>query len=191
MENVRKMHINYVQTRHKRIEPTTDQFMLYVTDGKHHSVETPFYVLIHPTNDEEPKFMARNFTVRKEMVSQGPFLTRQYSDLCFYSLLSNFFHLWSYVHVYATTSSKILCYVYLHNNLFIPLAFLPSYVLSCIIHLHPTLAELFYFLVLLLPRPLCAPKLLWSLVCVALTLGRRVWRTNGKSRLNIASLQPS
>lgn len=69
MENVRKMHINYVQTRHKRIEPTTDQFMLYVTDGKHRSVEAPFYVLINPTNDEEPEFMARNFTVRKEMVS--------------------------------------------------------------------------------------------------------------------------
>ncbi|XP_039219625.1 FRAS1-related extracellular matrix protein 1 isoform X6 [Crotalus tigris] len=70
MENVRKMHINYVQTRHKRIEPTTDQFMLYVTDGKHHSVETPFYVLIHPTNDEEPKFMARNFTVQEGQMKE-------------------------------------------------------------------------------------------------------------------------
>ncbi|XP_029140355.1 FRAS1-related extracellular matrix protein 1 [Protobothrops mucrosquamatus] len=70
MENVRKMHINYVQTRHKRIEPTTDQFMLYVTDGKHHSVETPFYVLIHPTNDEEPKLMARNFTVQEGQMKE-------------------------------------------------------------------------------------------------------------------------
>ncbi|KAM3843674.1 FRAS1-related extracellular matrix protein 1 [Vipera latastei] len=70
MENVRKMHINYVQTRHKRIEPTIDQFMLYVTDGNHHSVETPFYVLIQPTNDEEPEFMARNFTVQEGQMKE-------------------------------------------------------------------------------------------------------------------------
>ncbi|KAG8130544.1 hypothetical protein E2320_017169 [Naja naja] len=73
MENVRKMQINYVQTRHRRIEPTTDQFMLYVTDGKHRSVEAPFYVFINPTNDEEPEFMARNFTVQEgQMKELGP-----------------------------------------------------------------------------------------------------------------------
>ncbi|XP_070794695.1 FRAS1-related extracellular matrix protein 1 [Pituophis catenifer annectens] len=70
VENVRKMHINYVQTRHKRIEPTTDHFMLYVTDGKHRSVEAPFYVLINPTNDEEPEFMARNFTVQEGQMKE-------------------------------------------------------------------------------------------------------------------------
>ncbi|XP_070598646.1 FRAS1-related extracellular matrix protein 1 isoform X1 [Erythrolamprus reginae] len=70
MENVRKMHINYVQTRHKRIEPTIDQFMLYVTDGKHRSVEAPFDVLINPTNDEEPEFMARNFTVQEGQMKE-------------------------------------------------------------------------------------------------------------------------
>uniref|UniRef100_A0A670ZH00 FRAS1 related extracellular matrix 1 n=1 Tax=Pseudonaja textilis TaxID=8673 RepID=A0A670ZH00_PSETE len=70
MENVRKMQINYVQTRHRRIEPTTDQFMLYVTDGKHRSVEAPFYVFINPTNDEEPEFMARNFTVQEGQMKE-------------------------------------------------------------------------------------------------------------------------
>lgn len=46
------------------MEPTADQFVFYVTDGKHRSVEKPFYIVINPTNDEVPEFMARNITVR-------------------------------------------------------------------------------------------------------------------------------
>ncbi|XP_015200443.2 FRAS1-related extracellular matrix protein 1a isoform X2 [Lepisosteus oculatus] len=65
LSHVKNLHINYVQSRHQRIEPTTDQFMLYVTDGKHRSVETPFYVIINPTNDEAPDFLARNITVQE------------------------------------------------------------------------------------------------------------------------------
>lgn len=48
------------------MEPTADHFVLYVTDGLHRSAETPFFVLINPTNDEVPEFTARNITVRKE-----------------------------------------------------------------------------------------------------------------------------
>lgn len=63
------MHINYVQTKHQRTEPTTDQFMIYASDGKHHSIEIPFYIIISPTNDEVPEFIARNITVRKKIAS--------------------------------------------------------------------------------------------------------------------------
>uniref|UniRef100_A0A8C1Q2N5 FRAS1-related extracellular matrix protein 1 n=1 Tax=Cyprinus carpio TaxID=7962 RepID=A0A8C1Q2N5_CYPCA len=58
-------HINYVQSRHQRIEPTTDQLMLHVSDGKQQSSSVPFYIIIHPTNDEIPEFLARNITVRE------------------------------------------------------------------------------------------------------------------------------
>ncbi|XP_030635867.1 FRAS1-related extracellular matrix protein 1a isoform X3 [Chanos chanos] len=66
-------HVNYVQSRHQRLEPTTDQFMLCVSDGKHQSPEIPFYIIINPTNDEAPDFLARNFTVREGDVKElGP-----------------------------------------------------------------------------------------------------------------------
>ncbi|KAM8899479.1 FRAS1-related extracellular matrix protein 1a [Spinachia spinachia] len=58
-------HVNYVQSRHQRMEPTADQFMLYVSDGKHSSAHVPFYVIINPTNDEIPQFVAQNITVRE------------------------------------------------------------------------------------------------------------------------------
>lgn len=56
-------HIKYVQSRHQRMEPTADQLMLCVSDGKHHSANFPFYIIINPTNDEIPEFTARNITV--------------------------------------------------------------------------------------------------------------------------------
>lgn len=56
-------HVNYVQSRHLRIEPTADQFMLSVSDGKHSSAHVPFYIIINPTNDEIPEFVAYNITV--------------------------------------------------------------------------------------------------------------------------------
>ncbi|XP_075682835.1 FRAS1-related extracellular matrix protein 1 [Rhinoderma darwinii] len=65
LKDITSQNINYVQSRHQRIEPTADQFTLYVTDGKHHSLEKPFYIVIHPTNDEVPEFMARNITVEE------------------------------------------------------------------------------------------------------------------------------
>ncbi|XP_056605468.1 FRAS1-related extracellular matrix protein 1a [Triplophysa dalaica] len=58
-------HINYVQFRHQRMEPTTDQFMLRVSDGKQQSSPVPFYIIISPTNDEIPDLLARNITVRE------------------------------------------------------------------------------------------------------------------------------
>ncbi|KAJ8382093.1 hypothetical protein SKAU_G00028710 [Synaphobranchus kaupii] len=64
-KDVMNGHINYVQSRHQRIEPTEDQFMLYVSDGNRRTVDTPFYIIISPMNDEIPEFLARNITVRE------------------------------------------------------------------------------------------------------------------------------
>ncbi|XP_068164367.1 FRAS1-related extracellular matrix protein 1a isoform X2 [Antennarius striatus] len=63
-------HVNYVQSRHQRMEPTADQFMLCVSDGKHSSAHVPFYIIINPTNDEVPEFMARNITVLEGEMKQ-------------------------------------------------------------------------------------------------------------------------
>ncbi|NWI59313.1 FREM1 protein, partial [Calyptomena viridis] len=65
LKHLKATNINYVQARHMRMEPTADKFVLYVTDGLHRSAETPFFVLINPTNDEVPEFIASNITVRK------------------------------------------------------------------------------------------------------------------------------
>ncbi|KAM4706960.1 FRAS1-related extracellular matrix protein 1 [Discoglossus pictus] len=65
LKDIISLNINYVQSRHHRIEPTSDQFTLYVQDGKHKSVEKPFYIIIKPTNDEVPEFMARNISVEE------------------------------------------------------------------------------------------------------------------------------
>uniref|UniRef100_A0A8D0D5C7 Fras1 related extracellular matrix 1a n=1 Tax=Sander lucioperca TaxID=283035 RepID=A0A8D0D5C7_SANLU len=63
-------HVNYVQSRHQRMEPTADQFMLCVSDGIHSSAHVPFYVIINPTNDEIPQLVARNITVREGEMKQ-------------------------------------------------------------------------------------------------------------------------
>ncbi|XP_075065902.1 FRAS1-related extracellular matrix protein 1 isoform X2 [Mixophyes fleayi] len=70
LKDVISRNINYVQSRHQRIEPTADQFTLYVTDGKHRSLEKPFYIVINPTNDEVPEFMARNITVEEGQMKE-------------------------------------------------------------------------------------------------------------------------
>ncbi|XP_073084588.1 FRAS1-related extracellular matrix protein 1 isoform X3 [Manis javanica] len=72
-KDMKALHINYVQSRHLRMEPTADQFTVYVTDGKQRSLEIPFYIIINPTNDEAPDFVVQNITVcegqRKELDS--------------------------------------------------------------------------------------------------------------------------
>ncbi|XP_037347730.1 FRAS1-related extracellular matrix protein 1 isoform X2 [Talpa occidentalis] len=62
-KDMKALHINYVQSRHLWMEPTADQFMMYVTDGKRRSLEIPFHVIIKPTNDEVPDFVVQNITV--------------------------------------------------------------------------------------------------------------------------------
>ncbi|XP_066504077.1 FRAS1-related extracellular matrix protein 1b [Hoplias malabaricus] len=55
--------INYVQSEHKRSEPTVDQFTISISDGDHKSGPMPFYIIINPTNDETPSLQLHNFTV--------------------------------------------------------------------------------------------------------------------------------
>ncbi|XP_038124382.1 FRAS1-related extracellular matrix protein 1a isoform X2 [Cyprinodon tularosa] len=64
-KDITKGYINYVQSRHLGIEPTADQFMLCVSDGKRSSANIPFYIIINPTNDEIPEFMVQNITVQE------------------------------------------------------------------------------------------------------------------------------
>uniref|UniRef100_A0A3Q2EFW1 FRAS1-related extracellular matrix protein 1 n=1 Tax=Cyprinodon variegatus TaxID=28743 RepID=A0A3Q2EFW1_CYPVA len=64
-KDITKGYINYVQSRHQGIEPTADQFMLCVSDGKRNSANIPFYIIINPTNDEIPEFMVQNITVQE------------------------------------------------------------------------------------------------------------------------------
>ena len=56
-------NINYVQTIHSQVEPMSDSFILYVSDGKHLSPNVSFIVNIIPVNDERPVLTVRNFTV--------------------------------------------------------------------------------------------------------------------------------
>ncbi|XP_063107425.1 FRAS1-related extracellular matrix protein 1 isoform X3 [Cavia porcellus] len=62
-KDLKALHINYVQSRHLRIEPTADQFVVHVTDGKRCSREALLYVVINPTNDEVPDFVVQNISV--------------------------------------------------------------------------------------------------------------------------------
>ncbi|KAM9425545.1 FRAS1-related extracellular matrix protein 1a [Pholidichthys leucotaenia] len=63
-------HVNYVQSRHQRMEPTADQFMLRVSDGRRSSAHVPFFIIIKPTNDEVPEFVAHDITVREGEMKQ-------------------------------------------------------------------------------------------------------------------------
>ncbi|XP_071200823.1 FRAS1-related extracellular matrix protein 1b [Salvelinus alpinus] len=61
--HLRAGYINYVQAEHQGTEPTVDQLVISVSDGRHKSPPIPFYIIIHPTNDETPSLTLSNFTV--------------------------------------------------------------------------------------------------------------------------------
>ncbi|XP_030844618.1 FRAS1-related extracellular matrix protein 1-like isoform X2 [Strongylocentrotus purpuratus] len=58
-------NINFVQSLSTRLEPISDSFLLYVTDGEHSSPNVTFVVNITPQNDEVPTLTVRNFTVHE------------------------------------------------------------------------------------------------------------------------------
>ncbi|KAJ3585332.1 hypothetical protein NHX12_014053 [Muraenolepis orangiensis] len=74
-------HVNYVQSRHQRMEPTGDQFVLSVSDGGRSSAYVPFHVTIGPTNDEIPELLARNITVREGAAKELDFSVLNAVDL--------------------------------------------------------------------------------------------------------------
>ncbi|XP_051918157.1 FRAS1-related extracellular matrix protein 1a isoform X2 [Hippocampus zosterae] len=57
--------INYVQSRHQKLEPTSDQLILRVSDGKFSSTRVTFNIVVRPTNDELPELVAQNMTVQE------------------------------------------------------------------------------------------------------------------------------
>ncbi|XP_077356823.1 FRAS1-related extracellular matrix protein 1a isoform X3 [Festucalex cinctus] len=57
--------INYVQSRHQKLEPTSDQLTLCVSDGKFSSAHVTFNIVVNPTNDEIPEFVAQNIAVQE------------------------------------------------------------------------------------------------------------------------------
>ncbi|XP_044157050.1 FRAS1-related extracellular matrix protein 1-like [Bufo gargarizans] len=63
LQHVGSSYIRYVQSHHEHIEPTSDFFMISVTDSIHKSMIVPFYIIIKPVNDEEPQLHVRNITV--------------------------------------------------------------------------------------------------------------------------------
>uniref|UniRef100_A0A3B3RES9 Fras1 related extracellular matrix 1b n=1 Tax=Paramormyrops kingsleyae TaxID=1676925 RepID=A0A3B3RES9_9TELE len=66
-------YINYVQARHRGVEATVDRFVVRVSDGVQKSAPVPFYVIINPTNDEEPSLLLGNFSVAEGgMKDLGP-----------------------------------------------------------------------------------------------------------------------
>ncbi|XP_018409339.1 PREDICTED: FRAS1-related extracellular matrix protein 1-like [Nanorana parkeri] len=56
-------YIHYVQSHHRGIEPTGDFFMISVSDSLHKSMSVPFYIVIKPTNDEQPQLHVKNLTI--------------------------------------------------------------------------------------------------------------------------------
>lgn len=61
--DVQEGNIKYVQSSHLGVEPTSDNFILYVTDGVRASQNVTFLVTINPRNDEKPTMRVKNFTV--------------------------------------------------------------------------------------------------------------------------------
>lgn len=55
--------VNYVQSIHKNIEPTVDQFQIACTDKNNTSTQSTMNVLIEPRNDEKPVPLVREFIV--------------------------------------------------------------------------------------------------------------------------------
>ncbi|KAH0618554.1 hypothetical protein JD844_017886 [Phrynosoma platyrhinos] len=72
-QNLQDGYINYVQSKHEHAEPTSDGFMVSVSDGLHKSITTPFYIVIFPVNDEIPQLQLRNITVMEGNIgAMGP-----------------------------------------------------------------------------------------------------------------------
>ncbi|KAJ7332654.1 hypothetical protein JRQ81_014834, partial [Phrynocephalus forsythii] len=62
-QSLKDGYVNYIQLKHKCLEPTSDSFMVSVSDSLHKSIAVPFYIIIAPVNDEIPRLHLRNITV--------------------------------------------------------------------------------------------------------------------------------
>ncbi|XP_070564197.1 FRAS1-related extracellular matrix protein 1-like [Ptychodera flava] len=64
-QDILDKNVNYVQSRHQGVEPTSDQFVVYATDGKSTSPQVTVSVLITPENDEVPNFISTDITLNE------------------------------------------------------------------------------------------------------------------------------
>ncbi|XP_077598282.1 FRAS1-related extracellular matrix protein 1a [Stigmatopora nigra] len=64
-KNIIAGQINYVQSRHHKTEPTSDQVILCVSDGNFTSASVTLNIIIKPTNDEIPEFVAQTLMVQE------------------------------------------------------------------------------------------------------------------------------
>ncbi|XP_023221594.1 FRAS1-related extracellular matrix protein 1-like [Centruroides sculpturatus] len=64
-QDIKDGYVNYVQSKHRKIEPESDEFRVYVTDGIHNSSAVLIFVNIILRNDEEPQVSANNITVKE------------------------------------------------------------------------------------------------------------------------------
>lgn len=62
-DDIQEGDIKYVQSVHQAVEPTSDSFVLYVSDGERASPNVTFLVNVNPRNDEKPTMRVTNFTV--------------------------------------------------------------------------------------------------------------------------------
>ncbi|KAG9482906.1 hypothetical protein GDO78_009060 [Eleutherodactylus coqui] len=83
LQHVSAGYIRYVQSHHQHIEPTSDFFMISSTDSIQKSMIVPFYIVIKPVNDEEPRLHVSNVTVDSSWVTlyAGMNFTQQDIDL--------------------------------------------------------------------------------------------------------------
>nr|XP_006002762.1 PREDICTED: FRAS1-related extracellular matrix protein 1-like [Latimeria chalumnae] len=73
LQHLKAGYINYVQSKHIRIEPTADHFMIFVSDGIHVSMAMPLYAIINPANDENPILQLNNITIMEgDICELGP-----------------------------------------------------------------------------------------------------------------------
>ncbi|XP_023241151.1 extracellular matrix protein 3-like [Centruroides sculpturatus] len=81
--DLRRNSINYVQSIHKKTEPTQDEFTFSCSDGVNFAPTLLFLIHIEPTNDEEPEMFMREFIVYegRDLVIDLPILNAIDADI--------------------------------------------------------------------------------------------------------------
>ncbi|RXG54531.1 FRAS1-related extracellular matrix protein 3 [Armadillidium vulgare] len=65
MEELDKEEIKYVQSQHKHQEPTSDTFIIHITDEINRSPSEEIKIMIEPVNDETPVILGEQVSVER------------------------------------------------------------------------------------------------------------------------------